>query len=99
GGRLLQQRDAAVETLRQIPGVSVVKPQGGLYVFPKLDPAIYAINDDQQMTLDLLSQQNILTTHGSGFNWPHPDHLRIVTLPPVNQLSEAIKRLGNYLGS
>src|SRR5699024_11611743 len=81
GGRLFEQRDAAVQALRDIPGVSVVKPLGALYVFPKIDPEMHPIADDEQMALDLLEQEKILITHGRGFNWPDPDHLRIVTLP------------------
>ncbi len=99
GGRLLEQRDTAVGELNKIPGVSVVVPQGALYVFPRLDPEVYPINDDQQLVLDLLLQEKILLTQGSGFNWPEPDHLRIVTLPWARDLAEAIQRLGNFLSS
>jgi alanine-synthesizing transaminase len=99
GGRLLEQRDTAVAELRKIPGVSVVVPQGALYVFPRLDPDVYAIKDDEQLALDLLLQEKILLTQGTGFNWPDPDHLRIVTLPWARDLSEAIQRLGNFLST
>jgi alanine-synthesizing transaminase len=97
GGRLLEQRDVAVAKLNEIPGVSCVKPQGALYVFPRLDPEVYDIADDEQLVLDLLLQEKILVTQGTGFNWPTPDHLRIVTLPWSRDLADAIERLGNFL--
>ena len=97
GGRLLEQRDAAVAGLNKIPGVSCVKPLGALYVFPRLDPEVHEIHDDSQLVLDLLVQEQILVVQGSGFNWPAPDHLRIVTLPWARDLTEAIERLGNFL--
>ncbi|WP_344771403.1 pyridoxal phosphate-dependent aminotransferase [Aeromicrobium panaciterrae] len=97
GGRLLEQRDTAVAELNKIPGVSVVSPRGALYVFPRLDPEVYPIKDDQKLALDLLEQEKILLTQGTGFNWPDPDHLRIVTLPWARDLAEAIQRLGHFL--
>ena len=99
GGRLLEQRDTAITELRKIPGVSLVEPRGALYVFPRLVPDVYPIKDDQQLVLDLLLREKILLTQGSGFNWPAPDHLRIVTLPWARDLAEAIQRLGNFLSS
>jgi len=81
GGRLLEQRDLAWTKLNEIPGVSCVKPQGALYVFPRLDPEVHDIVDDEKLVLDLLLDEKILVTQGTGFNWPAPDHLRIVTLP------------------
>ena len=81
----------------EIPGVSCVKPQGALYVFPRLDPEVYPIQDDQQFVLDLLRASSILVTQGTGFNWPDPDHLRIVTLPSVSDLTYAIGRIGDFL--
>ena len=99
GGRLLEQRDTAVSELRKIPGVSVVEPRGALYVFPRLDPEAYPIKDDQQFALDLLESERILITQGTGFNWPDPDHLRIVTLPWSRDLAEAIQRIGNFLST
>lgn len=99
GGRLLEQRDTAYEGLNAIPGVSVVKPKGALYAFPRLDRDVYEIKDDQQLVLDLLLNEKILLTQGTGFNWPDPDHLRIVTLPWARDLREAIERLGNFLSS
>lgn len=97
GGRLLEQRDAAMTALRQIPGVTCVEPKGALYVFPRLDPDIYPIKDDQQFVLQLLRDKHVLVVQGSGFNWPNPDHLRIVTLPRADDLTEAIGRIGDFL--
>ena len=97
GGRLLEQRDAALTALAAIPGVSCVKPKGALYVFPRLDPERYPIRDDQQFVLQLLREQHVLVVQGTGFNWPTPDHLRIVTLPRADDLTEAIGRLGEFL--
>jgi alanine-synthesizing transaminase len=97
GGRLLEQRDAAVSALRKIPGVSCVEPKGALYVFPRLDPEVYPIADDQQFVLEFLREQRVLLVQGTGFNWPNPDHLRIVTLPHADELTEAIGRLGEFL--
>jgi alanine-synthesizing transaminase len=99
GGRLLEQRDVAWTKLNAIPGVSCVKPAGALYAFPRLDPEVYDIADDEQLVLDLLLQEKILVGQGTGFNWPAPDHLRIVTLPWARDLSAAIDRLGNFLTS
>ncbi len=99
GGRLREQRDVAWEKLNQIPGVSCVKPEGALYAFPRLDPEVYDITDDEQLVLDLLLSEKILVTQGTGFNWPAPDHLRIVTLPWARDLAAAIDRLGNFLVS
>jgi alanine-synthesizing transaminase len=97
GGRLLEQRDAAVSALNSIPGVSCVEPKGALYVFPKLDSEMYPIKDDQQFVLDFLREHRVLLVQGTGFNWPKPDHLRIVTLPYADDLTEAIGRLGTFL--
>lgn len=97
GGRLLEQRDVAWTKLNDIPGVSCAKPEGALYAFPRLDPEVYDIDDDEQLVLDLLLQEKILVTQGTGFNWPAPDHLRIVTLPWARDLAAAIERLGNFL--
>lgn len=99
GGRLLAQRDAAVEALEKIPGVTCVKPKGALYVFPRLDPEMYPIVDDRRFVLDFLRAEKVLVVQGTGFNWPHPDHLRIVTLPWAKDLTEAIGRLGNFLST
>ncbi|MBJ7461665.1 MAG: pyridoxal phosphate-dependent aminotransferase [Ilumatobacteraceae bacterium] len=99
GGRLLEQRDAAIKTLRSIPGVSCVEPKGALYVFPRLDPEVYPIEDDRKFVLDFLRAERVLVVQGTGFNWPTPDHLRIVTLPWAADLVEAIERLGNFLST
>ena len=97
GGRLLEQRDAAVSALRAIPGVTVVEPKGALYVFPRLDPARYAITDDRQFVLDFLRAEHVLLVQGTGFNWHTPDHVRIVTLLHARELGAAIGRLGSFL--
>ncbi len=97
GGRLLEQRDAALAALAAIPGVSCVVPKGAMYVFPKLDQERYPINDDQAFILELLREQHVLVVQGTGFNWPHPDHLRIVTLPRVDDLTLAIGRIATFL--
>ena len=99
GGRLLAQRDAAVNALEAIPGVSCVKPKGALYVFPKLDPEMYPIKDDRRFVLDFLRAEKVLLVQGTGFNWPNTDHLRIVTLPWAKDLTEAIGRLGRFLST
>ena len=99
GGRLLEQRDAAITALEKIKGVSCVKPKGALYVFPKLDPSVYPIADDRKFVLDFLRAEHVLVVQGSGFNWPTTDHLRIVTLPYAKDLTEAIGRLGNFLST
>ncbi len=97
GGRLVEQRDVAVSMLQSMPGVSCVVPRGALYVFPRLDPEVHEIHDDVQLCLDLLEQEHLLVVHGSGFNWPAPDHLRIVTLPWSGDLRAGLERLGNFL--
>ena len=99
GGRLLEQRDAAITALEKIKGVSCVKPKGALYVFPKLDPNVYPIVDDRKFVLDFLRAEHVLVVQGTGFNWPTTDHLRIVTLPYAKDLTEAIGRLGNFLST
>jgi len=97
GGRLHEQRDRAWQRLNEIPGVSCVKPQGALYAFPRLDPAVHQIHDDEQLVLDLLLREKIQVVQGTGFNWPHPDHLRILTLPRADDLDAAIVRIGRFL--
>ncbi|WP_041631252.1 pyridoxal phosphate-dependent aminotransferase [Corynebacterium terpenotabidum] len=99
GGRLLEQRNVAWEKLNAIPGVSCVKPMGALYAFPKLDPNVHEIHDDEQFMFDLLRSEKIQLVQGTGMNWPTPDHFRVVTLPWARDLSEAIDRLGNFLAS
>ena len=97
GGRLRRQRDLAYELLTQIPGVSVVKPQAALYMFPRLDPKLYPIADDQQFAYDLLAEEKVLIVQGTGFNWPEPDHFRLVFLPNSDDLTEAIGRIARFL--
>ncbi len=97
GGRFYEQSMLADRLLNEIPGVSNVTPKGALYCFPRLDPEVYPIEDDQQFVIDLLRAKKILVTHGTGFNWPKPDHLRIVTLPEERVLSEAIERIAEFL--
>ncbi|GAB3280115.1 pyridoxal phosphate-dependent aminotransferase [Microbacterium lacusdiani] len=98
-GRLHEQRDVAWQKLSEIPGVTCVKPEGALYAFPRLDPEVHDIRDDAKLVYDLLVAEHILLVQGTGFNWPTPDHLRIVTLPEARVLGEAIERLGNFLSS
>ena len=97
GGRLHKQRNVAVKKLREIPGISVVEPKGALYCFPKIDAEMYNIHDDEKFMLDLLKSEKILMVQGTGFNYPTPDHFRVVTLPWASQLENAIERLGNFL--
>ena len=96
-GRLCRQRDLAYQLLSDIPGVSVVKPKAALYMFPRLDPKVYPIADDQQFAYDLLAEQKVLVVQGTGFNWNAPDHFRIVFLPNSDDLTEAIGRIGKFL--
>ena len=96
-GRLCKQRDLAYEMLNKIPGVSVVKPKGALYMFPRLDPKMYPIADDQQFAYELLAEEKVLIVQGTGFNWPHPDHFRLVFLPNSDDLAEAINRIARFL--
>jgi alanine-synthesizing transaminase len=97
GGRLCRQRDFAHELITQIPGVSCFKPKAALYLFPRFDPKMYPIKDDRQFILELLEEQKVLVVQGSGFNWPHPDHIRIVFLPNADELTEAIGRIARFL--
>jgi len=99
GGRLNDQRDTAWRLLNEIPGVSCVKPKGALYAFPRLDPEMYPIVDDERFVLDLLRAERLLVVQGTGFNWPRPDHFRVVTLPHVDDLAEAIGRIGRFLAT
>lgn len=98
-GRLTRSRDVAWEGLNAIDGVSCVKPTGALYAFPRLDPEVHEIRDDQQFALDLLRSEKILITHGSGFNIPSTNHFRVVTLPHPDELTVAVERMGNFLSS
>lgn len=96
-GRLCKQRDLAYEMLTAIPGVTCVKPKAAMYLFPKLDPKVYPIEDDQQFILDLLLEEKVLLVQGTGFNWKKPDHFRVVFLPNVDDLTEAIQRIARFL--
>ncbi|NJA55878.1 pyridoxal phosphate-dependent aminotransferase [Streptomyces sp. NEAU-H3] len=97
GGRLREQRDRAWEKLNEIPGVSCVKPKGALYAFPRIDPAVHPIVDDERFVLDLLLREKIQVVQGTGFNWARPDHFRILTLPYADDLESAIGRIGRFL--
>lgn len=99
GGRLYEQRDAAWRALNAIPGVSCVKPAAALYAFPRLDPDVHAIHDDERFVLDLLLQEKIHIVQGTGFNWPDPDHFRVVTLPQADELESAIGTIGRFLST
>jgi len=97
GGRLRRQRDLAYELITAIPGVSCVKPSAALYMFPKLDPEVYPIEDDRQFFLELLKETRVMLVQGTGFNWATPDHFRIVFLPHEDDLREAINRIARFL--
>jgi alanine-synthesizing transaminase len=99
GGRLRRQRDLAHELITAIPGVTCNKPQAALYMFPRLDPKMYPIVDDRQFFLELLQETRVMLVQGTGFNWPQPDHFRIVFLPHEDDLREAINRIGRFLES
>ena len=96
-GRLMRQRDVAWKLLTEIPGVTCYKPQAAMYLFPRLDPAMYPVEDDEQLVLELLLEEKVLLVQGSGFNWPQPDHFRVVFLPNTDDLTEAIGRIANFL--
>lgn len=97
GGRLRRQRDLAYELITAIPGVTCAKPQAALYMFPRLDPKLYPIQDDRQFFLELLQETRVMLVQGTGFNWPQPDHFRIVFLPHEDDLREAIGRIARFL--
>ncbi|CUI93967.1 pyridoxal phosphate-dependent aminotransferase [Achromobacter kerstersii] len=97
GGRLRRQRDLAYELITAIPGVTCVKPQAALYMFPRLDPEIYPIEDDRQFFLQLLEVTRVMLVQGTGFNWSRPDHFRIVFLPHETDLREAVARIAKFL--
>lgn len=96
-GRLTVQRDAALAALDAIPGIQTQAAGGGLYLFPRLDPEVYRIDDDERLVLDLLDAERILLVHGTAFNWPAPDHLRIAFLPQTDVLTDALQRFGTFL--
>ncbi|HEL1584611.1 TPA: pyridoxal phosphate-dependent aminotransferase [Streptococcus suis] len=97
GGRLYEQREFITKAINDIPGLSAVKPQAGLYVFPKIDREMYRVDDDEQFVLDFLKQEKILLVHGRGFNWKDPDHFRIVYLPRVDELAEIQEKMTRFL--
>ena len=99
GGRLYEQRNLAWQLLNDIDGISCTKPKGALYLFPRLEAKRFNITDDERFALDLLRQEHILVVQGTGFNWPDPDHFRIVFLPREQQLRFAIERLDDFLSS
>ncbi len=96
-GRLCKQRDLAHDLLTSIPGVSCRKPQAAMYLFPRLDPKVYPITNDQHFILELLLEEKVLVVQGTGFNWPHPDHFRVVFLPNLDDLQEAMGRIARFL--
>jgi len=96
GGRLCRQRDLAHKLLTDIPGVTCFKPKAALYLFPRFDPAVYPIKDDKEFILELLEAEKVLVVQGTGFNWPHPDHVRIVFLPNSDELAEAVGRIARF---
>ena len=97
GGRLREQRDLTYKMLNDIPGLSCVKPKGAFYAFPKVDVERFNIKDDMMFIRDLLLAKKVLLVQGTGFNWPHPDHFRLVFLPPKEDLKKAINRIGSFL--
>ena len=97
GGRLLEQRNLAQDRLNAMPGVSVQPAHGALYLFPRLDPEVYGIEDDEGFVLDLLRAKKILVSHGRAFNYEDTDHFRLVTLPSVEDLGIALDRLEDFL--
>ncbi|WP_306359744.1 pyridoxal phosphate-dependent aminotransferase [Nocardia sp. CC227C] len=99
GGRLREQSERAWEALNAIPGISCVKPKGALYAFPRIDLDMYPIHSDERFILDLLLQEKIHIVQGTGFNWPRPDHFRIVTLPHADDLEAVIERIGRFLAT
>jgi alanine-synthesizing transaminase len=99
GGRLYDQMDLAHKLVTEIDGISCMRPKGAMYLFPKIDLKKYRIQDDELFVLDFLRQHKVLLVHGRAFNWPEPDHFRLVTLPHKEQLTQAISRLGQFLQS
>jgi len=97
GGRLFEQRDAIYQGINRIPGVSCVRPRGALYLFPKLDIKKFSIRNDEKFVLDYLMEKKVLLVHGRGFNWPEPDHFRIVFLPPMEELLGVVESLSDFL--
>lgn len=97
GGRIYEQRNFIHKAINDIPGLSAVKPQAGLYIFPKIDRNMYNIDDDELFVLDLLKQEKVMLVHGRGFNWKDPDHFRIVYLPRVEELADVQEKITRVL--
>ena len=97
GGRIYEQREFIYHALNRIPGISAVKPKAAFYIFPKIDTAMYNIHNDEQFVLDFLRKEKVLLVHGGGFNWPEPDHFRVVYLTRVGELEEAMEKLEHFL--
>ena len=97
GGRIYEQREYIYKALNDLPGISAVKPKAAFYIFPKIDPKRYNILDDEKFALDLLRDKKLLIVHGGGFNWKDPDHFRVVYLPRIEVLEDAITKLGDFL--
>lgn len=95
-GRLYKQRELAISRLNAIPGISCTMPQGAFYCFPKMDPAVYPIKDDMQFMMELLLEEKVLMVQGTGFNWDAPDHFRVVFLPNLHELEDAMDRLDRF---
>ena len=96
-GRLMRQRDLAWKLLTDIPGVTCYKPKAAMYLFPRLEPKMYPVENDERFVLDLLTEEKVLLVQGSGFNWAEPDHFRVVFLPNSDDLTEAIGRVARFL--
>ena len=97
GGRIYEQREYVYKALCDIPGISAVKPKAAFYIFPKIDTKKFNITNDEQFALDLLREKKLLIVHGSGFNWKDPDHFRVVYLPRIEVLEDAMGKLGEFL--
>lgn len=97
GGRIYEQREFIYNALRDIPGITVVKPKAAFYIFPRLDRTKFNISDDEQFALDFLHEKQVLVVHGGGFNWGEPDHFRVVYLPDIRTLKHAAAQLGDFL--
>ncbi|MFZ2761661.1 MAG: pyridoxal phosphate-dependent aminotransferase [Streptococcus infantarius] len=97
GGRIYEQRNFIYKAVNEVPGLSAVKPEAGLYIFPKIDRDMYQIDDDEQFCLELLKQEKVMLVPGKGFNWNEPDHFRIVYLPRVEELAEVQEKLTRVL--
>lgn len=97
-GRLYKQREIAWSMINDIPGLSCVKPRGAFYLFPRIDTKKYQVKNDMELVLHILQEEKVLLVQGTGFNWPHPDHFRIVFLPQEEVLKDAISRIGHFFG-